>query len=114
MRLPIAFALALCAALALAAPGSAQQPDYQVPSYQTPGSGNQPTDNGNQAPETGGGNTPNATPGAGEAPSGAGAAPTGALPRTGFADGAFIAVLGFVLLLSGASLRRALGPRLRT
>ncbi len=84
-----------------------------MPQYQTPGSGN--------APGSGGGNTPKApstptSPGSGAGPGNAGAGPgattrtlpAGRLPLTGFEDGVFLAMLGFVLLLAGATMRRGL------
>jgi LPXTG-motif cell wall-anchored protein len=103
--LKIAVVAALCIGLVTASPSLAQQqPEYQVPdnqspTYQTPAEEN--------APSTGGGETPTA-PGSGAGPGNAGARPGATLPRTGFDGAIFFAVLGFVLLLAGAAIRRPL------
>jgi len=118
-RLGLIGALAACAVLLLVVPAAAQQqPEYQTPTtptYQPPGAGN-------TAPDEGAGETPGeeAAPGdnAGEAPDTGAGAPgdtvrtqaAGTLPHTGFEQGVFLAILGLVLLLAGATVRRALRP----
>jgi hypothetical protein len=94
-------------------------PQYTTPQYTTPQYTTPP--GGGKAPAGGGGKTPSTkptSPGAGGAPGNAGGAPqttgtlpAGTLPLTGFADGVFLAMLGFVLLLAGMTLRRVLRPR---
>ena len=99
--------VALVSLMVGALPAIAQ--DYQVPDYQTPSEGG-------EAPDQGEGETPDTPDDAGEAPDTGAGAPEdtirpqrgAALPHTGFEDGLLLAVAGAVLLLAGASLRRAL------
>jgi LPXTG-motif cell wall-anchored protein len=94
--------------LAFAAAAAAQQPQYQVPDYTTPGE--QAPDEG-AGPDTGAGDTPVAPDDTGAGPGSGEGAPGATLPRTGSETAILFTVLGFVLLLAGVAVRRGVPTR---